>query len=121
MSGKIYVGNLPYSVTDSTLESNFAEFGSVSSAKVMMDRETGRSDAGGFRASNRADVGYGNGGYGGGRTDTGRCPQKAGFAGFFYIRTVCRGAPTARRAPRSPAGPATAPGRPPPTRPGSGR
>ena len=43
MSSKIYVGNLPYSVTDATLESNFAEFGGVSSAKVMMDRETGRS------------------------------------------------------------------------------
>jgi RNA recognition motif-containing protein len=115
MSSKIYVGNLPYSVTDSTLESNFAEFGSVSSAKVMMDRETGRSKgfgfvemasaevaqaaikaldgmsvdgrsitvnlarpreegrgtggygANGFKAANRADVGYGNGGYGGGR------------------------------------------------------
>ena len=115
MSSKIYVGNLPYSVTDSTLESNFAEFGNVSSAKVMMDRETGRSKgfgfvemasaeqaeaaikaldgmsvdgrsitvnlarpreegrgparsgADGFKAANRADVGYGNGGYGGGR------------------------------------------------------
>ena len=115
MSSKIYVGNLPYSVTDSTLESNFAEFGSVSSAKVMMDRETGRSKgfgfvemasaeiaqaaikaldgmsvdgrsitvnlarpreegrrqggygADGFQATKRADVGYGNGGYGGGR------------------------------------------------------
>jgi RNA recognition motif-containing protein len=113
MSTKIYVGNLPYSVTDSTLESNFAEFGSVSSAKVMIDRETGRSkgfgfvemalaeaaqaainglhgmsvdgrsitvnlarpreegrgsggySADGFRASNRANVGYGNDGYGG--------------------------------------------------------
>src|SRR6478735_8843885 len=48
MSTKIYVGNLPYSVTDSILESNFAEFGSVSSAKVMMDRETGRSKGFGF-------------------------------------------------------------------------
>lgn len=115
MSTKIYVGNLPYSVTDSSLESNFAEFGSVSSAKVMMDRETGRSKgfafvemasaefaqaairaldgvsvdgrsivvnlarpreanpdrggygADGFKAKSRADVGYGNGGYGGGR------------------------------------------------------
>lgn len=115
MSSKIYVGNLPYSVTDSTLESNFAEFGRVSSAKVMMDRETGRSKGFGFvemasaefaeaaikaldgmsvdgrsitvnlarpreegrgpgrsgaddfKATNRADVGYGNGGYGGGR------------------------------------------------------
>lgn len=115
MSTKIYVGNLPYSVTDSTLESNFSEFGSVSSAKVMMDRDTGRSKgfgfvemasaevaeaaikalngvsvdgrsitvnlarpreesrgpgrsgAEGYKASNRADVGYGNGGFGGGR------------------------------------------------------
>ena len=48
MTSKIYVGNLPYSVTDSILESNFAEFGSVSSAKVMMDRETGRSKGFGF-------------------------------------------------------------------------
>lgn len=38
MSTKISVGNLPYSVTDSSLESNFAEFGGVSSAKVMMAR-----------------------------------------------------------------------------------
>ena len=48
MGNKLYVGNLPYSVTDSSLESNFAEFGSVSSAKVMMDRETGRSKGFGF-------------------------------------------------------------------------
>lgn len=48
MSNKIYVGNLPYSVTDSTLEGNFSEFGSVTSAKVMMDRETGRSKGFGF-------------------------------------------------------------------------
>lgn len=115
MTSKIYVGNLPYSVTDSTLESNFSEFGSVSSAKVMMDRETGRSkgfgfvemstaeaaqaaitalngmsvdgrsivvnlarpreegrrsggdSAGGYTASKRSDVGYGSGGFGGGR------------------------------------------------------
>jgi RNA recognition motif-containing protein len=113
MSSKIYVGNLPYSVTDAILESNFSEFGSVTSAKVMMDRETGRSKGFGFvemtsadasqaaitslngmsvdgraiivnlarpreegrssgghqefRASSRPDVGYGNGGYGGGR------------------------------------------------------
>lgn len=48
MSSKIYVGNLPYSVTDSSLESNFAEFGNVSSAKVVMDRDTGRSKGFGF-------------------------------------------------------------------------
>ncbi len=115
MSVKIYVGNLPYSVTDSVLESNFAEFGGVSSAKVMMDRETGRSkgfgfvemasaevaqaaitglngmsvdgrsivvnlarpreegggsggySAAGYGANKRSDIGYGTGGYGGGR------------------------------------------------------
>ncbi|KQV50734.1 RNA-binding protein [Pelomonas sp. Root1217] len=115
MSNKIYVGNLPYSVTDASLKSNFAEFGSVSSAKVMMDRETGSSKgfgfvemasadvaqaaiaalngmsvdgraivvslarpreankdssgygAAGYTAAKRADVGYGTGGFGGGR------------------------------------------------------
>jgi RNA recognition motif-containing protein len=115
MSKKIYVGNLPYSVTDSSLESNFAEFGGVSSAKVMMDRETGRSkgfgfvemasaevaqaaitglngmsvdgrsivvnlarareegsgsggySAAGYNTSKRSDIGYGTGGFGGGR------------------------------------------------------
>jgi RNA recognition motif-containing protein len=115
MSSKIYVGNLPYSVTDASLRSNFSEHGSVSSAKVMMDRDTGKSKGFGFvemgsadeaqtaitalhgmsvdgrsivvslarprEASGggggnysadgykgqRADVGYGNGGFGGGR------------------------------------------------------
>jgi RNA recognition motif-containing protein len=115
MSSKIYVGNLPYSVTDASLKSNFAEFGDVASAKVMMDRDTGQSKgfgfvemstaeaaeaaisalhgvsvdgrsivvslarprearpdrsatgAQGYRASHRTDVGYGNGGFGGGR------------------------------------------------------
>lgn len=115
MSVKIYVGNLPFSVTDSILESNFAEFGRVSSAKVMMDRETGRSKGfafvemgsaevaqaaitglngmsvdgrsivvnlarpreegsgsggyspAGYSTAKRSDVGYGNGGFGGGR------------------------------------------------------
>lgn len=115
MSSKIYVGNLPYSVTDASLKSNFAEFGGVTSAKVMMDRETGNSkgfgfvemasadvaqaaitglhgmsvdgrsivvslarpreessgsggySAAGYSAPKRSDVGYGTGGYGGGR------------------------------------------------------
>ena len=115
MSTKIYVGNLPYFVTDSSLESNFAEFGGVSSARVMTDRETGRSKGFGFvemvnaevaqaaitalhamsvdgrsivvnlarprednrgsggyseagyNVGKRSDVGYGNGGFGGGR------------------------------------------------------
>lgn len=48
MSTKIYVGNLPYSVTDSSLKSNFAEHGTVSSAKVMIDRDTGNSKGFGF-------------------------------------------------------------------------
>ena len=56
MSNKIYVGNLPYSVTDASLKSNFAEFGSVSSAKVMMDRETGTSKGFGFVEMASADV-----------------------------------------------------------------
>ena len=56
MSSKIYVGNLPYSVTNSTLQSNFAEFGPVTSAKVMMDRETGRSKGFGFVEMTSADV-----------------------------------------------------------------
>ena len=115
MSTKIYVGNLPYSVTDASLKSNFAEFGTVSYAKVMMDRDTGTSKGFGFvemataetaqaaitalhgmsvdgrsivvslarpreasngagayspagyTAAKRSDVGYGNGGFGGGR------------------------------------------------------
>ncbi len=115
MSNKIYVGNLPFSVTDAALKGNFSEFGGVSSAKVMMDRDTGQSKGFGFvemtsaesaqaaitalngmsvdgraitvnlarpreergssgayspsgyRAASRPDVGYGSGGFGGGR------------------------------------------------------
>ena len=37
----IYVGNLPYSTTDADLQAMFQEFGSVQSAKVIIDRETG--------------------------------------------------------------------------------
>ena len=55
MSTKIYVGNLPYSVTDSSLQSNFSEFGNVTSAKVMMDRDTGRSKGFGFVEMTSAD------------------------------------------------------------------
>ena len=56
MSSKIYVGNLPYSVTDASLKSNFAEFGTVNSAKVMMDRETGNSKGFGFVEMASADM-----------------------------------------------------------------
>lgn len=48
MGNKLYVGNLPYSVRDEDLNQAFAQFGNVSSAKVMMDRETGRSKGFGF-------------------------------------------------------------------------
>jgi RNA recognition motif-containing protein len=45
---KLYVGNLPYSVNDSTLRSLFEPFGEVSSARVISDRETGNSKGFGF-------------------------------------------------------------------------
>jgi hypothetical protein len=48
MGNKLYVGNLPYSVRDSDLEQAFGQFGAVSSAKVMMERDTGRSKGFGF-------------------------------------------------------------------------
>ncbi|MBB3196921.1 RNA recognition motif domain-containing protein [Roseateles terrae] len=48
MGNKLYVGNLAYSVRDETLQEAFSQFGSVTSAKVMMDRETGRSKGFGF-------------------------------------------------------------------------
>src|SRR3954469_21079989 len=48
MGNKLYVGNLPYQVRDSDLEQAFGQFGRVTSAKVMMDRETGRSKGFGF-------------------------------------------------------------------------
>ena len=45
---KIYVGNLPWSIADAELSDLFAEFGTVESAQVVMDRETGRSRGFGF-------------------------------------------------------------------------
>ena len=45
---KIYVGNLAFSTTDEELEALFAQHGSVSSAKVISDRDTGRSRGFGF-------------------------------------------------------------------------
>ena len=48
MGKKLYVGNLPYSVRDSDLEQSFGQFGTVTSAKVMMERDTGRSKGFGF-------------------------------------------------------------------------
>ena len=48
MGNKLYVGNLAYTVRDESLQTAFAPFGTVTSAKVMMDRETGRSKGFGF-------------------------------------------------------------------------
>lgn len=95
MGKKLYVGNLSYSVSSSDLEKLFAEFGSVTSAQVITDRDTGRSKGFGFvemgndseaqaairglhdkendgrpltvnEAKPREDRGGGGGGYGGG-------------------------------------------------------
>ena len=48
MGNKLYVGNLPYTVRDEDLQQAFSAFGSVNSAKVMMERDTGRSKGFGF-------------------------------------------------------------------------
>jgi cold-inducible RNA-binding protein len=48
MGKKLYVGNLAYSVTDSDLQTMFAAHGTVQSAQVIMDRDTGRSKGFGF-------------------------------------------------------------------------
>ena len=48
MGKKLYVGNLAYSVSDSDLQAMFAPHGSVQSAQVIMDRDTGRSKGFGF-------------------------------------------------------------------------
>ena len=48
MGNKLYVGNLPYSFRDEDLQQAFSAHGSVSSAKVMMERDTGRSKGFGF-------------------------------------------------------------------------
>jgi len=48
MGNKLYVGNLPYTVRDEDLQQSFSQYGSVSSAKVMMERDTGRSKGFGF-------------------------------------------------------------------------
>jgi RNA recognition motif-containing protein len=48
MGNKLYVGNLPYTVRDEDLQQSFGEYGSITSAKVMMERDTGRSKGFGF-------------------------------------------------------------------------
>ena len=56
MSTKIFVGNLPFSVTDASLRSNFGEFGKVSSVKVMMDLDNNKSKGFGFVEMGSAEI-----------------------------------------------------------------
>lgn len=53
---KLYVGNLSYNLTDSDLEDSFSEFGEVTSAKIIMDRETNRSKGFGFVEFDSSDA-----------------------------------------------------------------
>ena len=55
MGSKIYVGNLPFSATSESLNEMFAKFGTVDSAKIVMDRDTGRSKGFGFVEMASAD------------------------------------------------------------------
>ena len=48
MGAKLYVGNLPYSVTEERLQQHFAQHGSVVSARIITDKFTGRSKGFGF-------------------------------------------------------------------------
>ena len=48
MGNKLYVGNLPYTFSDSDMEHAFSAYGSVQSAKIVMDRDSGRSKGFGF-------------------------------------------------------------------------
>ncbi len=48
MGKKLYVGNLPYSASDQTLADMFAQCGTVESAKIIMDRDSGRRKSLGF-------------------------------------------------------------------------
>ncbi|MBP6962418.1 RNA-binding protein [Candidatus Saccharibacteria bacterium] len=54
---KLFVGGLPFSTTDDELQAAFAAFGTVSSAKVITDRETGRSRGFGFVEFDNDDEG----------------------------------------------------------------
>ena len=94
MGNKLYVGNLPYSVRDNDLGQAFGAFGSVTSAKVMMERDTGRSKGFGFvemgdDAQAQAAIGAMNGQQIGGRALVvnearpmePRPPRSGGFGG----------------------------------------
>ena len=94
MGNKLYVGNLPYTVRDEDLQQSFGEFGSITSAKVMMERDTGRSKGFGFvemgsDAEAQAAIAGMNGQSLGGRAITvnearpmeARPPRSGGFGG----------------------------------------
>jgi len=94
MGNKLYVGNLPYSVRDEDLQQSFGQFGAVTSAKVMMERDTGRSKGFGFvemgsDAEAQAAIAGMNGQSLGGRSITvnearpmeARPPRTGGFGG----------------------------------------
>ena len=55
MSTKLFVGSLPWSVDDDTLKETFEEYGTVVSAKIITDRETGRSRGFGFVEMEQSD------------------------------------------------------------------
>lgn len=55
MAKKLYVGNLTYETTDSDLQTLFGPFGTVQSAQVIMDRDTGRSKGFGFVEMNSGE------------------------------------------------------------------
>ena len=48
MAMKLYVGNLPYSMTDADLQDMFSQYGTVQSVQIIIDRDTGRSKGFGF-------------------------------------------------------------------------
>ena len=94
MGNKLYVGNLPYTVRDEDLQQSFGAFGSITSAKVMMERDTGRSKGFGFvemgsDAEAQAAIAGMNGQSLGGRSITvnearpmeARPPRTGGFGG----------------------------------------
>lgn len=53
MGRRLYVGNLPYSATEQALTEKFAEYGTVDSAKLITDRDTGQSKGFGFLEMSR--------------------------------------------------------------------
>ncbi|MES2412848.1 MAG: RNA-binding protein [Pseudomonadota bacterium] len=94
MGNKLYVGNLPYTVRDEDLQQSFGQYGSITSAKVMMERDTGRSKGFGFvemgsDAEAQAAIAGMNGQSLGGRSITvnearpmeARPPRTGGFGG----------------------------------------